>query len=68
MIADRAQTASHSGLRCHDLGSTRIAVSPKTERVTAHECPGNGAVTWCKQLPLPRRLFRRYSCPATGRP
>ena len=35
MIADRSQTASHIGLRCHDLGATPIAVSPETERVTA---------------------------------
>ena len=35
MIADRSQTASHIGLRRHDLGATPIAVSPETERVTA---------------------------------
>ena len=42
MIADRSQTASHIGLRCHDLGATPIAVSPENRaRDSAHECPGN---------------------------
>jgi hypothetical protein len=35
MIADRAQTPSHTWLRSRDLRAAHIQVSPETERVTA---------------------------------
>jgi hypothetical protein len=56
MIADRSQTASHIGLRRHDLGATPIAVSPETERVTASTsvqgtgCSTTIAITMDKQM------------------
>jgi hypothetical protein len=35
MIADLAQTPSHTWLRSRDLRAAHIQVSPETERVTA---------------------------------